>query len=147
MTNDDIRSFLERFRLAWERQDVKALVALLRRTIASCVSPIFNTLNRRSQVEKAYTDVFKAFSMQNIKLEDIVIGNDGSAKGRRRVEPATSTQSAKSSVSRVRQANRADHCLHLDAPGRADHERVNRIYDFTSLLIQLGALRAKPAHN
>lgn len=145
MTNDDIHSFLERFRHAWERQDVVELVGCYAQDCV-VVSPIFNTLNHRSQVEKSYTDFFKALAIQKIKVDDIVIGNE---------DPQRAVV-----VWNV-QATHVGEMFGMPATGKRIERTTAfiltlkdglitkevRIYDFTSLLIQLGALRAKPAHN
>jgi steroid delta-isomerase-like uncharacterized protein len=145
MTNDDIRSLLERFRNAWENEDVK--------TLASCyaddcvvVSPIFNTLTGRAHVEKSFTDLFKALGMQKVEVEDIIIGND---------DPPRAVMVWKL------QSTHVGEVFGMPASGKRIERTMafvltlrdglitkeNRIYDFTSLLIQLGALRAKPVHN
>ena len=87
MTSDEIRSLLDRFRQAWERRDLPALVACYAED-CEVVSPIFRTLTGRSQVEKSYADLAKAFETQQIKVEDIVIGDDGTAARRDCVAPA-----------------------------------------------------------
>jgi steroid delta-isomerase-like uncharacterized protein len=145
MTNDDIRSFLERFRHAWERQDVAELVGCYADDCV-VVSPIFNTLTHRSEVEKSYTDFFKALAIQKIKVEDIVIGNE---------DPPRAVVVWNLQVTHVGEM------FGMPATGKR-MERTGafiltlrdglitkefRIYDLTSMLIQLGALRAKPAHN
>ena len=145
MTNDEMRSFLERFRNSWERQDVTELVSCYADDCV-VVSPIFNTLTGRIQVEKSYRDFFKALAIQKIQLEDIVIGNE---------EPPRAVV-----VWNV-QANHVGEMFGM-APTGKRIERTSafiltlrdglitkefRIYDFTSMLIQLGALRAKPAHS
>lgn len=144
MTNDDVRSFLERFRQAWESQDVKTLVACYAEDCV-VVSPIFHTLTHRSQVEKAYTDVFKVFSMQKIKVEDIVIGNDDPP----RAVMVWNLQSTH--VGEVfgvpPSGKRIDRTIAFVLTFRDGLiAKENRIYDFTSMLIQIGALRAKPMH-
>ena len=145
MTNDEIRSFLERFRNAWETQNVNELVGCYADDCV-VVSPIFNTLNHRSQVEKSYNDFFKALAIQKIKVEDIVIGNDDPPRavivwnlqvthvGEMFGMPATGKKIERTSA----------FILTL-RDGLITKEF--RIYDFTSMLIQLGALRAKPARN
>ena len=145
MTHDEIRDFLERFRSTWESHDVKGL--------ASCyaddcvvVSPIFHTLHGRAQVEKSFVDLFKAFSNQAIKVQDIVIDNE---------EPTP-----RAAVVWSLQSTHAGEVFGIPPSGkRIDRTIVfvltfkdglivkdTRVYDFTSMLIQLGALRAKPAH-
>ncbi len=142
MTNDDIRSFLDRFRHAWESQDVNTLAACYADDCV-VVSPIFNTLTNRSQVEKAYTDVFKAFSMQKIKVEDIIIGNDDPP----RAAMVWNLQSTH--VGEVfgmpPSGKRIDRTIAFVLTfGDGLITKETRIYDFTSMLMQLGALRAKP---
>lgn len=75
MTNEELRSFVDRFGAAWESQNVPAL---MERYAEDCVvvSPIFSTLTGRAPVEQSYRDLVKAFAAQTIKVEDIVIGND-----------------------------------------------------------------------
>ena len=145
MTNDDIRVFLERFRHAWEMQDVNTLVGCYAEDCV-VVSPIFNTLNGRGQVEKSYVDFFKAFGVLEIKVDDIVIGNE---------EPP------RAAVVWTAQAKHVGEVFGMPASGKRIERttafiftfgnglitRETRLYDFTSMLIQLGALRAKPVHN
>jgi steroid delta-isomerase-like uncharacterized protein len=145
MTNDDIHSFLERFRHAWERQDVVELVGCYAQDCV-VVSPIFNTLNHKSQVEKSFVDFFKALAIQKIRVDDIVIGNE---------DPQRAVV-----VWNV-QATHVGEMFGMPATGKRIERTTAfiltlkdglitkevRIYDFTSMLIQLGALRAKPAHN
>jgi steroid delta-isomerase-like uncharacterized protein len=143
MTNDEIRSFLDRFRQAWETQDVPALAACYADDCV-VVSPIFNTLTGRSQVEKSYADLVKAFATQQISVEDVVIGNDDPPRAVI-VWHLHSTQ-----VGEVfglppsgKKIDRTVAFILTLRDGLITKE--TRIYDFTSLLVQLGALRAKPA--
>ena len=145
MTNDDIRSFLERFQHAWERRDVGAVVECYADNCV-VVSPIFNTLHDRSQVEKSYVDFFKAFEVLEVKIEDAVISNE---------EPP------RAAVVWTAQAKHVGEVFGMPASGKRIERttafiftfkdgliaKETRIYDFTSMLIQLGALRAKPVHN
>jgi len=143
MTNDEIRSFLDRFRQAWERQDTAALVGCYADDCV-VVSPIFSTLRGRSQVEKSYADLIKAFHTEQVKVEDIVIGND---------DPPRAV------ILWHLESTHVGEVFGLPPSGKRIERTVafiltlrdglitkeTRIYDFTSLLMQLGALRAKPA--
>ena len=143
MTNDEIRSFLDRFRQAWESQDVHALAACYADDCV-VVSPIFSTLRGRSQVEKSYTDLVKAFHTEQIKVEDIVIGSG---------DPPRAV------ILWHLESTHVGDVFGLPPSGKKIERTVafiltfrdgmitkeTRIYDFTSLLMQLGALRAKPA--
>jgi len=145
MTNDEIRSFLERFRRAWESQDVNALVGCYADDCV-VVSPIFNTLTNRSQVEKSFTDFFKALAIQKITVEDIVIDNEDPPRAvvvwNLHVIHVGEMFGMPASGKRI---ERITAFILTLRDGLITKE--NRIYDFTSLLIQLGALRAKPVHN
>jgi steroid delta-isomerase-like uncharacterized protein len=145
MTNDDIRSFLERFRHAWERQDVNELVSFYAQDCV-VVSPIFNTLNHKSQVEKSYTDFFKALAIQKIDVEDIVIGNEDPPRAVVVWDVhATHVGEMFGMPASGKRIERTSAFILTFKEGLITKEF--RIYDFTSMLIQLGALRAKPAHN
>lgn len=144
MTNDDIRSFLERFRHAWEKEDVQTLVACYADDCV-VVSPIFSTLTGRAHVEKSFIDLFKAFGKQKIEVEDIVIGNE---------DPPRAVMVWKL------QSTHVGEVFGMPPSGKRIAVTIcfvltlrnglitkdHRIYDFTSMLMQLGALRAKPAH-
>lgn len=144
MTNDEIRSFLDRFRQAWVTQDTAALAGCYADDCV-VVSPIFSTLKGRSQVEKSYTDLIKAFHTERIKVEDVVIGND---------DPPRAV------ILWHLESTHIGEVFGLPPSGKKIERTVafmltlrdgvitkeTRIYDFTSLLMQLGALRAKPAH-
>ena len=144
MTSDEIRSLLDRFRQAWERRDLPALVACYAED-CEVVSPIFRTLTGRSQVEKSYADLAKAFETQQIKVEDIVIGDD---------DPPRAV------IVWHMQSRHVGEVFGMPPSGKKIDVTVafiltlrdgliireTRIYDFTSMLMQLGALRAKPAH-
>jgi steroid delta-isomerase-like uncharacterized protein len=143
MTNDEIRSFLDHFALAWGRGDAVALGACY---TDDCVviSPIFRTLKGRAQVEKSYVDIFKAFDTQTVRVDDLVIGSEVPA----RAVVVWNVQNVHigeifgvpASGKRIEQT--IAYILTL-RDGRIAKEV--RLYDFTSLLMQLGVLRAKPA--
>lgn len=144
MTNDEIRSFLERFRRAWEVQDVKTLVACYADDCV-VVSPIFSTVTGRAHVQKSFTDLFKAFATQKIQVEDIVIGNDETP----RAVVVWNIQSTH--IGEVfgmppsgKRINRTIAYILTLKDGLIAKEV--RIYDYTSMLMQLGVLRAKPVN-
>jgi len=144
MTNAEIRTFLDRFVHAWETQDVKTLGACY---TSDCVvvSPIFSTLRGRSEVEKSYADLFKVFSTQKVRVDDTVISNE---------EPPRAVI-----VWNV-QSTHVGEVFGVPGTGKRIERTVAyfltlrdsqivkevRIYDYTNMLMQLGVLRAKPAH-
>jgi len=143
MTSDETRSFLDRFARAWEHQDVAALSACYADTCV-VVSPIFGTMKGRAQVEKSYVDLFKAFAHPTVHVEDTIIGN--SDHGRAVVVwTVRSTHAGEvfgmpATGRRIERTIAYFFTLH---DGLITHER--RVYDFTSMLMQLGVLKAKPA--
>jgi steroid delta-isomerase-like uncharacterized protein len=143
MTTDEIRSFLDRFVHAWEHQDVAALSACYTDDCV-VVSPIFSTLKGRAKVEKSYADLFHAFSNPSIHVDDIVISGD---------EPARAVI-----VWTVKSIHTGD-IFGMPGSGKRIERTIayfftfrggliaseRRLYDFTSMLMQLGVLKAKPA--
>jgi steroid delta-isomerase-like uncharacterized protein len=144
MTNDDIRSLLERFRQAWESEDVPTLAACYADDCV-VVSPIFSTLTGRAQVQKSFSDLVKALASPKIEVIDIIIAND---------DPPRAVM-----IWRM-QSTQVGEMFGMPASGKRIERTIAfvltlrdgliakemRIYDYTSLLIQLGALRAKPVH-
>jgi steroid delta-isomerase-like uncharacterized protein len=143
MTNDQIREFLDRFKQAWESQDVTKISDCY---AADCVlvSPIFSTLRGHDAVKQSYGDLFKAFALKRIKVDDVVIGNE---------EPPRAVLVWKLESTHVGEV------FGMPASGKPIDRTIAfiltlkdgkiakevRIYDFTSMLVQLGVLRVKPA--
>ena len=143
MPNDEIRDFLDLFRHAWESQDVKTLGACY---AADCVvvSPIFNTMKGRSEVEKSYAELFKAFELQQIRVDDVVIGNE--EPPRAVVVWNVQSTHAGEVFGMKPTGKRIDRTIAFVLTLKDGHiTKEVRIYDFTSMLMQLGVLRAKPA--
>lgn len=144
MTTAEVRSFLDRFVHAWQGQDVSALGGCYTDDCV-VVSPIFSTLRGRSAVEKSYTDLFKALAVRNVRVDDTIIGSE---------EPARAVV-----VWNV-QSTHVGEVFGMPATGKNIERTVAyfltiedgkisrelRLYDFTSMLMQLGVLRAKPGH-
>lgn len=142
MTSDEIRSFLDRFVHAWEHQDVAALSACYTDDCV-VVSPIFNTLKGKAQVEKSYADLFLAFASPSIHVDDTIISD---------VEPARAV------IVWTVKSIHAGNIFGMPGSGRRIErtiayiftfrggliEKERRLYDFTSMLMQLGVLKAKP---
>jgi steroid delta-isomerase-like uncharacterized protein len=143
MTTDEIRAFLDRFVRAWERQDVAALSACYAEDCV-VVSPIFGTLKGRTQVAKSFADLFRAFAQSTIRVDDMVIANS---------DPARAV------IMWTVHSVHAGDIFGMPATGRRIERTVayfftfrdglivgeRRVYDFTSMLMQLGVLKAKPA--
>ena len=144
MSSDEIRSFLDHFRQVWARQDLAALMACY---ADEClvVSPIFGTVTGKARVEKQFVDLFKAFQTHQITLVDTVIGDETPP----RAVVVWSFQSSQIGEvfgmppSGKRVERTIAFILTLEG-GLITRE--TRIYDFTSMLIQLGVLKVKPAN-
>jgi steroid delta-isomerase-like uncharacterized protein len=142
MTSEEIHVFLDRFLHAWESQDVKVLGACYADD-CTVVSPIFGTLHGRAAVEKSYTDLVRVFGLQQVRVDDVVIGNE---------EPPRAVV-----VWSVESIHKGE-VFGMAPTGKKVQRtiayfltlkdgliiRETRIYDFTSMLMQLGVLRAKP---
>ena len=101
---------------------------------------MFGVLHGRTAIEASYRDLFAAFSDWDIEQEELVIDGD------RAVQVFTAT------------ATHVHDFFGLPGTGRKfeahgmlffqfEHGKIvfeQRCYDFTSMLIQLGVLRAKP---
>lgn len=142
MTNDEIHACLDVFGKAWESQDAKALGACYALD-CTVVSPIFNTLHGRVAVEQSYADLAKAFALQKVRVDDVVIGNEDPPR-------AVVVWNVKSThIGEVfgmppsgKQIERTIAYFLTFKDGLITREV--RLYDFTSMLMQLGVLRAKP---
>ena len=144
MTNDEIRSLLDRFRLAWESQDMDAMLDCYAEDCV-VVSPIFSTLSGRSQVEKSYSNLMNAFHTERITVADMVID---------------SSNPPRAVILWNMESTHVGEVFGMPPSGKKIELRVafiltlrdgmitkeTRVYDFTSMLMQVGALRAKPVH-
>jgi steroid delta-isomerase-like uncharacterized protein len=139
MTSNEIRALLDRFVLAWQEQDVRALGDCYS---ADCIvnSPLFSTLTGREQVEQSYTDLFRAFAQPTVRVDDIVISEPAQA-----VLVCTLNSKHVGEIFGMppsgKRIERTIAFVQSVADGRITRE--TRIYDFTSMLVQLGVLRVK----
>ncbi len=107
------------------------------------VSPIFSTLHGHDAVERSYADLFKVFAKWKIKVDDVVISTE---------EPPRAVLVWKAESTHVgevfgmpasgKRIERTVAFILTLANGKIAREV--RIYDFTSMLVQLGVLRVKP---
>ncbi len=143
MTSDEIRSFLDRFVRAWEKQDVKALGACYTQD-CTVVSPIFHTVRGRAQVERSYTDLFRAFANPAVRVDDMVISTEAPPRAVLvwTVQAIHAGELFGMPGSGKRIERTAAYILTF-RDGLIVSER--RVYDFTHMLMQLGVLKAKPA--
>jgi steroid delta-isomerase-like uncharacterized protein len=141
MTRDEIVALFERRNDDWNRQDAAA-VAGLHEEDAVAESPISGRLVGRRSIEQSYTVWMNAFPDMTIATDEILIDGDrvaqfftlsGTQTGPFGGMPATGRRMQITGV----------FLATLSPAGRIKHDK--RIYDVTNMLVQLGALKTKPA--
>jgi steroid delta-isomerase-like uncharacterized protein len=141
MTRDEIDAFLARRQAAWAARDATAL-ARDHTDDAIVESPLAGgAATGREAIEQLYATYFRAFPDLKMQWDEVLVDGDRVAL----FAHATGTDSGgfmglpptgrSISVGLV--------FLYELKDGRIARER--RIYDFTGVLLQVGALRAKPA--
>ena len=140
MTRDETVAFFERRRQAWEANDIETLVEGHAED-GDVTSPMVGQVRGRESIAASYNSIFRALSDQHFTFEPLLIDGDRIAL------PFTATVTHSGDFMGVpgtgRRAQFHGVLLYEMANGLIAHEQ--RVYDFTSLLIQIGVLRAKPA--
>jgi steroid delta-isomerase-like uncharacterized protein len=141
MTNDEARAFFTRFLEVWKRESVGEILEFYAED-ARIDSPMFHTVTGRTDIQKSFTDLFRAFDDWVFRIDDVVA--DSGAEDRA-VLFYTGQQTHRGDLfgmpgtGRRVEVNGA--LLMRFENGRITSER--RLYDFTGLLVQLGVLKAK----
>lgn len=141
MTRDEAQTFIERRRLAWEAHDVEEL-ARGHAENGEVTSPMVGTVKGREAIAASYRSIFKALSDQHFVFEPFIMENDRVAL------PFTATVTHTGDFMGVPGTGRRAqfHGVLLYDLANGLIAREQRLYDFTSLLIQIGVLKAKPAN-
>jgi steroid delta-isomerase-like uncharacterized protein len=141
MTKDDTTRFFDRWHKAWTAQDVSAL-ANLYAPDCRVTSPMFGPMQGRAAVTESFRKLFKAFPDWKVKTEQLIIDGNRAAI----VLSTELTHSAEfmGLPATGRKAKITGVIVHKLDDDLVDEEL--RLYDFTSLLVQVGVLRAKPGH-
>lgn len=141
MTRDEIVAMFERRNADWNRHD-PAAVAAYHEEDAVGESPIQGRLHGRKSIQDGYATWMTAFPDATMTTDDIVHDGDrvahfftmaGTQKGPFGGLPATGRRFQITGV----------FLATLSPSGRIVRDR--RIYDVTNMLVQLGALKTKPA--
>ena len=143
MTSDEIRAFCENYVRRWERGDITGLLACYNDD-CEIVSPIFNILKGRSQVETSFLELFRAFSEFQIDINDVIVDRD---RKERAVLLFTSFLTHRGEIFGVPGTGRRFE-VHGVFVFTFENDRISRdsrLYDFTGMLMQLGVLRARTA--
>ena len=139
MTRDAIVQFLETRRQHFKDRDPVAL-ASDHAEDGTVQSPIFGSVRGRTAIEASYRELYKVVSDWMVEEDDAVLDDS------RLVQVFTAHGTHSSNLFGVAATGRRFEihgALILDlADGKIRHER--RLYDFTSMLLQLGVIRAKP---
>jgi len=141
MTRSEIRALIERYRSAWERQDIGLLVDCYTED-CRILSPMFHTIEGRSHVEASFRELFKGLSDWTLPIEDLIVDHEPAdraaafftAHGTHRGEIFGVAGTGR--PFEIRSAILFEFSL-----GRIAREA--RLYDFTGLLVQLGILKTK----
>jgi predicted ester cyclase len=140
MTRDETQAFFLERQRAWSNHDVEALTNGHAEN-GTVTSPLFGSIRGREQIGESYRTLFRGFSEQHYVFEPTLIDGD------RVAQPFTvslvHTGEFMGMAGTGRHAQIQFVFFSDMANGLIAHEQ--RLYDFTSLLIQIGALRAKPA--
>jgi steroid delta-isomerase-like uncharacterized protein len=141
MTRSDIQDLIVRFQAAWDRRDVEALANF---HTEDCVveSPFAGGEARgREAIARAYEAFFHAFPDVTLKNEEPLID------GNRVVLITRMSGTDRGGFLGLQPTGRA-----VDLPLVLIYQvdnglivRERRIYDFTGLAVQVGAIKAKPA--
>ena len=140
MTREEAQAFFTRRQTAWKNCDVDALTRDHAED-GTVSSPMLGTIQGREEIATSYVSVFRAFSVIDFMWEPLLIDGDRIAQPFNSAVTHTGVFMGFAGTGRRAQVQGVFFCD--IANGMIAHEQ--RLYDFTSLLIQLGALRAKPA--
>ena len=141
MTADEIRRFIERYVVLWERADLRSLVECYTDT-AQIESPIFHSVKGRANIEKSFSDLFRAFDDWDMRVDDIIIDR---GPEERAVLAFSSFMTHRGEIFGVpgtgRKVENSGVFILRFEDGRIALDR--RLYDFTGFLVQLGVLKAR----
>ena len=139
MTRDQLVTLFAHREDLWKRRDARGLAAT-HSDNGTVISPMFATVHGRPAIEKSYKDIFAVFPDMEMVAEELVIDDDRAAQAFRAV--ATHAQDFFGISATHRRFDIQGVLLFRVENDLIVHER--RIYDFTSLLIQVGVLKARP---
>ena len=140
MTADETRGFFVRHAAAWNGQNVAALVEDYTED-ATVVSPMLGTIQGRAAIEASYHAVFQAWPDQTQQDEGILV--DGDRVCRISLGTGTHVHEFAGLPGTGKPFKMHVVWIYQLQGGKIAHEQ--RLYDFTTLLVQLGVLKVKPA--
>lgn len=143
MTREEIVALFTRRDQAWQRHDLEALAAD-HADDAIGESPMQGRLEGRARIREVYKTWLSAFPDLAFTTDDLLID------GHRIVQFFSAKGTQAGPFGGVPPTGRRMHITgawlySLDDSGHIVHDR--RVYDATSMLVQIGALRTKPARD
>jgi predicted ester cyclase len=141
MAHFDINEFFARRDKDWQNHDEDALAAGHSEE-GEIVSPLFGTIRGYSAIQESYIEFYKIFPDAKYETEHLLIDGERAAQfimmsGTQEKEFCGFPPARKTFQFRLAS-------LFFFSNGKIDREI--RIYDFTGMLMQLGALKAKPTY-
>jgi len=140
MTRDEIVRFFDDRQTDWRARNADALASAYDDR-ARVVSPMFGALNGREEIADSYRKLFETFPDWTFKTEELVI--DGDRVAQHFVVTATHVGEFMGLAGTNRHGRIEG--VRMTTMGVGNIVDEIRLYDFTSLLIQIGILRSKPA--
>ena len=138
MTRDEAATLFAERDAIWRRGDTHAL-ASLHADDGVIISPLFGVIKGLEAIEKSYENIFKIFNDLILTTEDIVADGDRVAQFFK--SQATHTSDVFGIPATGRRLEVHGVLVFYFKDGKIVKER--RLYDFTSMLIQLGVLKTK----
>lgn len=140
MTRTEIEQLFQRRQQVWKRRDAEALGSFHAED-GLVKSPIFGTVKGRKAITESYVNLFKTFADWDIETTRLIV--EGSQAAQSFTAQATHT-SELFGVPATRRRCEIHGVLFMALDEKGLVKREERFYDFTSLLLQIGVLKAKP---
>lgn len=140
MTSEEVHAFLDRFRKAWEEQDLESMSDCYT-DHCEVVSPIYHTVRGREALENSYRDAFKTFAGISVRPDDTIVD----AENGRAAAIWTMKSKHQGEIFGVPASGKSIE-VNIAFVLTLEHGRIAkevRIYDFAKMLLQLGVLRAR----
>jgi len=139
MNREQIVAVMQAMQRAWNVRDPVALAAAHAED-GIVHSPMFGEVRGRADIERSYREMFRGFADWTYEGQDLII--DGNRAAQLFTATATHTSDLFGVEATQRKFKVQGVLVFELRDGKIQSER--RLYDFTSLLLQLGVLKAKP---